>query len=107
MKMNLKQGDTVIVLNGKDAGKTGEILTALPAEGKVIVKGVNVQSRHTKPRKAGDEGGILQKEGAIYAAKVMLVCPHCGKPTRVGHVMAEVKGKTRSVRACKKCGEQI
>jgi large subunit ribosomal protein L24 len=103
MKMNLKQGDNVIVLSGKDAGKTGEILTAMPATGKVIVKGVNIQSRHTKPRNAGDEGGIIQKEGALYACKVMLVCPKCGKATRVGHKFVDGK----KVRACKKCGEEI
>ena len=83
--MSIKQGDKVIVLNGKDKGKIGEVLQALPREGKVVVQGVNVCSRHTKPRKPGDEGGILQKEVAIYACKVMRVCPKCDKPTRPAH----------------------
>ena len=74
-KMSIKQGDKVIVLNGKDKGKIGEVLQALPREGKVVVQGVNVCSRHTKPRQMGDEGGIIQKEVAIYACKVMRVCP--------------------------------
>ena len=74
-KMSIKQGDKVIVLNGKDKGKTGEVLTAMPREGKVVVQGVNVCSRHTKPRQPGDEGGIIQKECPIYACKVMRVCP--------------------------------
>lgn len=103
MKMNIKRGDNVIVLSGKDAGKTGEVLTAMPAEGKVVVKGINIQSRHTKPQRQGDEGGIIQKEGALYACKVMLVCPKCSKPTRVGHKFVDGK----KVRACKKCGEEI
>ena len=79
-KMSIKQGDKVIVLSGKDKGKIGEVLTAMPAQGKVIVQGVNVCSRHTKPRKMGDEGGIIQKEGAIYACKVMRVCPSVKSP---------------------------
>ena len=102
-KMSIKQGDKVIVLNGKDKGKTGEVLTAMPREGKVVVQGVNVCSRHTKPRQPGDEGGIVKAEGAIYASKVMPVCPKCGKAVRVGHV--EKDGKM--VRVCKKCGAEI
>ena len=103
-KMSIKQGDKVIVLNGKDKGKIGEVLKALPREGKVVVQGVNVCSRHTKPRQMGDEGGIIQKEVAIYACKVMRVCPKCDKPTRPAHKML-ADGK--KVRVCKKCGAEI
>ena len=95
-KMSIKQGDKVIVLSGKDKGKIGEVLTAMPAQGKVIVQGVNVCSRHTKPRKMGDEGGIIQKEGAIYACKVMRVRP-------AHKLLADGK----KVRVCKKCGAEI
>ena len=102
--MSIKQGDKVIVLNGKDKGKIGEVLKALPREGKVVVQGVNVCSRHTKPRKPGDEGGILQQEVAIYACKVMRVCPKCDKPTRPAHKML-ADGK--KVRVYKKCGAEI
>ncbi len=105
--MNIKQGDKVVVLNGKDKGKIGEILVSMPKSKKVIVKDVNVCSCHTKPRKQGDEGGILQKERPIYACKVQLVCPKCEKPTRVGHKTADVNGKKKNVRVCKKCGAEI
>ena len=102
-KMSIKQGDKVIVLNGKDKGKTGEVLTAMPREGKVVVQGVNVCSRHTKPRQPGDEGGIIQKEAPLYACKVMRVCPKCDKPTRAASKMVDGK----KVRVCKHCGAEI
>ena len=102
--MSIKQGDKVIVLNGKDKGKIGEVLKALPREGKVVVQGVNVCSRHTKPRKPGDEGGILQQEVAIYACKVMRVCPKCDKPTRPAH---KLLADGKKVHVCKKCGAEI
>ena len=101
--MNVKKNDTVVVLSGKDKGKKGKVLEAMPATGKVIVEGVLVASRHQKPRKQGEEGGIIQRETPIYASKVMLVCPKCGKPTRVGHTVIDGE----KVRACKKCGAAI
>ena len=101
--MNIKKNDKVVVLSGKDKGKEGKVLEAMPADKKVIVEGVNVASCHVKPRKQGEEGGIIRREIPMYASKVMLVCPKCGKATRVGH--KTVDGK--NVRACKKCGETI
>ena len=98
--MNIKKDDKVVVLSGKDKGKQGKVLSAEPKTGKVIVEGVNNASKHQKPRKQGEEGGIIKRETPIYASKVMLVCPKCGKPTRVGHAFVDGK-KTR---ACKKCG---
>ena len=103
MAMNVKKGDTVIVLSGKDKGKQGKVLNVLPKESKVVVEGVNVVSRHTKPRKQGDQGGIIKKEAPIYACKVQKVCPKCNKPTRIGH---KVEGD-KKVRICKKCGAEI
>ena len=103
MAMNVKKGDTVIVLSGKDKGKQGKVLSVLPKESKVIVEKVNIVSRHTKPRKQGEEGGILKKEAPIYACKVQKVCPKCNKPTRIGH---KVEGG-KKVRVCKKCGAEI
>ena len=85
------------------SGVKGKVLVAMPAENKVIVEKVNVATCHTKPRKQGEEGGIIRKEIPMYVSKVMLVCPKCGKATRVGH--KTVDGK--NVRACKKCGETI
>ncbi len=84
-KMSIKKDDLVVVLSGKDKGKQGKVLTVLPKENKVVVEKVNVVSRHTKPRRQGEEGGILKKEAPIYACKVQKVCPKCNKPTRIGH----------------------
>ncbi|MCD8256505.1 MAG: 50S ribosomal protein L24, partial [Oscillospiraceae bacterium] len=80
--MNIRKDDKVVVLSGKDKGKEGKVLSVSPKTGKVIVEGVNVASRHTKPRKQGEEGGILKVETPLYACKVMVVCPKCGKATR-------------------------
>ena len=82
-KLHVKKGDTVIVLSGKDKGKKGKVLEVSPKERKVIVENVNMVTKHVKPRKMGDQGGIVKAEGAMYACKVMLVCPKCGKPTRI------------------------
>ena len=101
--MNIKKDDKVVVLSGKDKGKQGKILVSDPKAAKVIVEGVNVATKHQKPRKQGEEGGIIKVETPIYAAKVQLVCPKCGKGTRVGHKIADGK----KVRVCKKCGAEI
>jgi large subunit ribosomal protein L24 len=95
--MNVKKNDTVIVLSGKDKGKKGKVLEAMPTAGKVVVEGVNV------PKKQGDQGGIINREIPMYASKVMLVCPKCGKATR--HAVKLADGK--KVRVCKKCGQTI
>lgn len=102
--MNIKTGDTVKLLTGSDKyrGKTGKVLAVSPKEGKVIVEGINVASKHVKPRKAGDPSGIIKTEAAIYASKVQLVCPKCGKATRVGH---KIYADGKKDRLCKKCGE--
>ncbi len=101
--MNVKKNDTVVVLSGKDKGKQGKVLSVDPKAGKVVVEKVNVASRHTKPRKQGEEGGILKKETPLYASKVMTVCPKCNKPTRVAH---KVEGGKKT-RVCKHCGAEI
>ena len=101
--MNIKKDDKVIVLSGKDKGKEGKVLVADPKGMKVIVEGVNVATKHQKPMKQGQEGGIIKVETPIYVSKVQLVCPKCGKATRVGH--AVVDGK--KVRTCKKCGAEV
>ena len=98
--MNIKRDDKVIVLSGKDKGKEGKVLSVDPKAGKVIVEGVSVASKHSKPRKQGEKGGIIKVETPIYACKVMVICPKCGKATRVAHKL--VNGQ--NVRVCKKCG---
>ena len=101
--MNIRKDDKVIVLSGKDKGKTGKVLVADPKSLKVIVEGVNVATKHQKAQKKGQDGGILKIETPIYVSKVQLVCPKCGKGTRVAHKIADGK-KTR---VCKKCGAEI
>ncbi len=103
-KIHVKTGDTVIILNGKDRGKEGKVLAVSPKEGKVIISGRNLVTKHVKPRRVGEEGGIVKAEGAIYACKVQLVCSSCGKPTRVGHRISEDGIKSR---ICKKCGATL
>ena len=105
-KVHVKTGDKVVVINGRDRGKQGKVLQVSPSEGKVIVEGVNIVSKHVKPRKMGEAGGIIKAESALYADKVQLICPKCGRPTRVGH-MIDDKGK--KVRVCKKadCGAKF
>ena len=105
--MNIRKDDTVVVLSGKDKGKQGKVLAADPKGMKVTVAGVNVASKHRKPRSQKEEGGIIKMETPIYVCKVQVVCPKCGKATRVAHKLAEVKGKTKSVRICKKCGAEL
>ncbi len=101
--MNIKKGDTVVVIAGKDSGKVAEVLACYPKDNRVTVKGVNVVTKHNKPRSAQDKGGIVKVEGKIDASNVQLVCPVCGKATRVAH--KEVDGK--NVRVCKKCAATI
>ena len=101
--MNIRKDDKVVVISGKDKGKEGKVLIANPKAGKLIVEGVNVATKHQKPRQQGQEGGIIKVETPIYVSKVQLVCPKCGKATRVAHKISDGK-KTR---VCKKCGAEI
>jgi large subunit ribosomal protein L24 len=100
-KVHVKTGDTVQIISGRDKGLQGKVLQVSPKEGKVSVEGRNMVSKHVKPRRQGQQGGIIKAEGAMYAAKVMPVCPKCQKPTRVGHTV-DKDGK--KARVCKKCG---
>ena len=102
-KMNVKKGDTVQVITGKDKGQTGKVISVMPKEGKVVVEKVNMVSRHVKARKQGDESGTIQKEAPLYASKVMLFCPKCNRGVRSGR---KVEGD-KKVRVCKRCGAQI
>ena len=101
--LKIKKNDKVVVLSGKDKGKSGKVLGTVPSERKVVVEGINVVTCHIKPRKQGEEGGRISKEGSIDESNVMLVCPKCGKATRVGHAYEGDK----KVRVCKKCGKNI
>lgn len=102
MKMHIKKDDIVKVITGVDKGKKGKVLKAIPSERKVIVEGIGFVSKHTKPKKQGDIGGIIKQEAALCASKVMHVCNKCGKATRIGRKVLD-NGKT--VRYCKHCNE--
>jgi large subunit ribosomal protein L24 len=102
IKVHVRKKDTVMVISGKDKGKIGEVLAVMPKTGKVVVKDVNVVSRHTKPNKANMQGGIVKKEAAIFSSKVMLYCNSCKSVTRISNKILDDGTK---VRVCKKCGE--
>ena len=102
-KLNVKKGDTVVIISGKDKGKQGKILAAMPEDQRVIVQNVNMITAHVKPRKQGEEGGIVKREAAIYASKVQVVCPKCDKGTRVAYEIKDGK----KVRVCKHCGAAL
>ena len=99
MSIQIKKGDTVVVIAGKDKNKTGKVLEVSPKTGRILVEDVNIVTKHNKPRSQQDKGGIVKKPAMIDASNVMVVCPVCGKATRVAH--ADVNGK--SARICKKC----
>ena len=101
--MKIKKGDIVKVLSGNDKGKTGEVLEVIPKTQKIVVKGINIRKKHIKPRKQGEEGGIIPVECAINSSKVNVVCPKCGKATRIEYKVEDGK----KVRICKKCGAII
>ena len=117
--MKVKKGDVVQMLSGKDRGKQGRVLDAQPRAGRVIVENLNVARRHTKPQTMRDAnrmggtqmtpGGIIEKAAAVPVGNVMLVCPTCKLPTRVGYKTKEVKGGTIKIRICKRegCGQEI
>lgn len=102
--MNIKKGDTVIVLSGKNKGKKGKVLTAMPEKESVIVEGVNFATRHVRPRRQGETGGIMKQEAPLRVCKVMRVCPKCDKPTRAKH---QILSSGEKVRVCAHCGETI
>lgn len=103
MRVNIKKDDTVLVLSGKYAGKKGKVLRSFPAEDRLVVEGVNIHKKHQKPTRTMQQGGIIEAEGPIHRASVMVVCPKCQKPARL---RAKVVGG-KKVRVCAKCGEAI
>ena len=105
-KVHVKKGDEVVVINGKYRGARGKVMAVSPSENKVIVEGVNIVTKHVKPRRMGEPGGLVKAESALYADKVQLVCPKCGRPTRPG---SKINEKGQKVRTCKKqdCGAEF
>ena len=117
--MRIRKGDLVHVLSGKDRGKQGRVIDALPRERKVVVENLNIVKRHTRPRPIQNRsqmggptmtpGGVIEKPAPLAVGKVMVVCPSCSRPTRVGIVEREEHGKVARIRFCKRadCGQEI
>jgi large subunit ribosomal protein L24 len=103
-KLHIKKGDNVIVLSGKDKGKKGKVLAVIPKKESVIVEGIAMATKHKRPRRQGEEGGIIRQELPIRASKVMNICGKCGRPTRIGRKVLE---SGEIVRVCKHCAENI
>lgn len=102
--MHVRKGDTVVVLSGKDRGLRGRIVRVDPSGGRAVVEGVHKVKRHTRPSAKVLQGGIIEKEAPLAASTLMLVCPHCHRPTRHAHMVTESGQKSR---ACKRCGAAI
>jgi len=101
--MKIKKGDTVLIIKGKDRGKVGKVIKALPKENRVIVEGLNLVKKHIKPKRAGEKGEIVEIPAPLYVSKVKLICPSCKKPTKVGYKFVNDTKK----RYCKKCKNLI
>lgn len=104
MGLRIKKGDTALVIAGKNKGKSGRVLSVLPTKERVIVEGLNIVKKHMKPSKQYTQGGIIEKESPIHISNVMLMCPKCNKPTRIGSTVFD---DGRKLRTCKKCKEVI
>ncbi len=114
--MKIKKGDVVHVLRGKDAGKEGRVLEARPKDGKVLVENINVIKKHRRPKAIQNTtgiggsvvpGGIIELPAPLPVSNVMLVCPSCGKPTRIGTIEKTIGGKQVRIRVCKRCNQEV
>lgn len=103
-RLRVKKGDQVQVVSGDDAGKTGKVLEVIPRKGRVVVEGINIVKKHARPTRQNPQGGVIEQPGSIHASNVMLVCPSCKAPTRVGVRRSEGKAAER---ICKRCGKPI
>lgn len=103
MAMKIKKEDNVLILSGKEAGKTGKVMACMPKEGRVMVEGANMVTKHTKPKRQGEMGGRVETEAPINASNLMPICPKCDKATRVAY---KVDGDKKT-RVCKKCGADL
>jgi len=107
--MSIKKNDKVLVISGNARGHEGKVLKVFRAEQRVIVEGVNIIKRHTRPSQKNPKGGIIQKEAPIHISDVMVLCPKCNQPTRIGHkkVSDAISGRKTSMRVCKQCEEMF
>ncbi len=103
-KLSIRKGDRVLVLSGKDRGKKGKVMRVIPEKERVVVEGVNMIKKHSRPTRERMQGGIIDQEAPLHVSNVMLICSHCGEPTRTG---VKVLENRRRVRNCRKCGELL
>jgi large subunit ribosomal protein L24 len=101
--MKIKKGDTVLILSGKDRSRKGKVLEAFPKESRILVEGMNLRKKHQKPKKSGEKGQIVEMPGPIHISNVKLICPKCGKATRIKYKITEGK----RYRICRNCGQEI
>lgn len=101
--MHIRKNDQVLIIKGKDKGKKSKVLRVLPRQGKVLIEGVNIKKKHQRPKRQGEKGQIIERIAPLSIANVKLICPKCGKPTRIGCTIKEKK----RCRVCKRCGEEI
>ena len=104
MGLGIKKNDTVLVITGREKGKKGRVISLYPSKDMLLIERTNIIKRHMKPSKKYTQGGIIEKEAPLHMSNVMLICPKCGKPTRIGNTVLSDAGKTRT---CKKCKEVI
>lgn len=103
-KIHVKKGDTVQVISGKDAGKKGKVLSVEPSKSRIIVEGINIMKRHTKPTRTNPQGGIMEREAPIHSSNVMVYCAKCKEPVRVNK---KILSDGQKVRVCNQCGEEL
>jgi len=101
--MKIHKGDQVLIISGKDRGRKGKVLEAFPKEQRILVEGINLRKKHLKPKREGEKGQIIELPAPISVSKVKLICPKCGKATRVGYKITEKKKN----RVCKKCRQEV
>ena len=109
--MKLKKGDTVLVISGKDKGKTAKVLKSFPKEKKILVEGINLKSKHTRPKKQGEKGQIIRTPSPLDVSNVKFICQKCGKATRLGYKItgdpSGSSGQVKKFRVCKKCKSEV
>ncbi len=106
--MKIKKNDKVLIISGKDRGKTGKVLRVFPKEGRILVEGVNIVKKHQKPKREGEKGQVIQLPKPIDVSNVKIICPHCGKASRIGYkIILKDKKQKMKIRICKKCGQEL
>jgi len=105
--MKIKKGDNVLIIAGKDKGRTGKITKAMPKELKVLVEGINLKKKHVRPKKEGEKGQVVEVPAAMDVSDVKVICPKCGKVSRVGYMIERPKGYPEKYRICKECKQKI